>query len=138
MAVFGVQLEGVSELAAALVKLPVIVDAASMLAVRDAAALVERRAKEHATGRPGPRVVSGDLRRSIHTVGPYREGLGWAAQIGPSIVYGRRVELGFHGADALGRNYNQPGYPYMAPGLWAALPELAAVFQTAYRRALAL
>lgn len=35
--------------------------------------------------------------------------------------YARRIELGFTGTDSLGRNYNQPPYPYFYKGIDLAL-----------------
>lgn len=77
----------------------------------------------HAKGTPtpaspggGPAVISGTLRRSIMVEGPSSWGLaGFSARIGPTVIYGRRIELEY-------------GYPYAAPGLRDALPEIAAIF----------
>lgn len=33
------------------------------------------------------------------------------------VAYGRRQELGFHGADSLGRIYHQPARPFMKPAV---------------------
>ena len=35
--------------------------------------------------------------------------------------YARRIEGGFHGTDSLGRNYNQPPYPFFEPGVTEAV-----------------
>lgn len=35
--------------------------------------------------------------------------------------YARRIELGFHGSDSLGRSYNQPAYPYFYKGVETAI-----------------
>lgn len=77
---------------------------------------IEQAAKQNATGRPGPNVVTGRLRSSI----TWRLGvdaLGVYADIGSAVVYARRIELGFTGTDSLGRFYNQPPYPYLRPAL---------------------
>jgi len=37
--------------------------------------------------------------------------------VGTNVEYGRRVEMGFVGADALGRIYNQSPKPYLRPAL---------------------
>src|SRR5438552_19046477 len=93
---------GVSELRAALDGLATHWAEGARAAVAEGAHLVERKAKQNAP------VVSGTLRRSIRVLGPTPWGFGgWSALIGPSAIYGRRVELGFHGADSLGRNYDQ-------------------------------
>lgn len=80
---------------------------------------VESAAKENATGRPGPNVISGRLRGSITwRLGVDAEGL--YAEIGTNVEYGRRIELGFTGVDSLGRTYDQPAYPFLLPALEAA------------------
>lgn len=88
------------------------------------AAIIERQAKVNATGGrhragtptpashgTGPAIISGTLRRSIHS----EVGIE-VARIGPSVRYGRRVEL----------EYN---YPFMIPAAkfaaHIALPVLA-------------
>jgi hypothetical protein len=70
----------------------------------------------NARGRPGPRAVTGDFNRSI--VGEV-EGGGSVinGQIGTNAAQARRLEYGFYGTDALGRNYNQPPYPYLGPSV---------------------
>jgi hypothetical protein len=35
--------------------------------------------------------------------------------------YARRIELGFHGVDSIGRSYNQPPYPYFYKGVDTAV-----------------
>jgi hypothetical protein len=112
--------EGVSEFAHAMERMVTRIDAAAVNIVREGAAIIEREAKlragesgRHARGTPtpavqgaGPAIVTGTLRRSIHTEGPTRAGgIGrWQAMIGPSVIYGRRVELEYD-------------YPYMAPAV---------------------
>ena len=70
------------------------------------------------TGMGLTQVQSGTLRRSWHI-----ETLGHTARVGPTTVYARRQELGFQGADSLGRVYvNDPGWPYVKPAFDATLP----------------
>lgn len=82
----------------------------------------------HARGTPtpasrggGPAVISGTLRRSI-TVGPIdAKGIaGFEGETGPTVIYGRRVELGY-------------GYPYTAPGADDAIPGLRALQSRLWR-----
>ncbi len=69
-----------------------------------------------ASGRPGPRVRTGDFRRSI--VGDSeRRGSTIFGQIGTNAAQGRRLEYGFFGPDRLGRVYAQPPYAYMEPSV---------------------
>lgn len=79
-------------------------------AVSAAAHLIEKQAKINASGRPGPNVRTGTLRRSIRVTGPRPWGVGgWEAMVGPTVVYGRRVELG-------GGNWPAgTKFPYMGP-----------------------
>lgn len=93
----------------------------------DAGHLVEAAAKRRAP------VKTGTLRRSITTWGA--GGLQVYAQVAPTVVYARRVELGFHGADSLGRVYNQQGKPYLKPGQHDALPGILALARTRFRAA---
>lgn len=67
-----------------------------------------------ASGRPGPRAQTGDYRRSITT----------QMSITPTSIETRtetnkpqayRLEHGFIGVDALGREYDQPALPHFGP-----------------------
>lgn len=78
--------------------------------------------------------VTGTMARSIHIGGhtelavDFRSGEGYGdiggavvtrdhveLQIGTDVEYGRREELGFVGADSLGRRYSFTGHPYLRP-----------------------
>lgn len=68
----------------------------------------------HASGRPGPRAITGNYRRSWNmrlsgTTGRI------SAEIGTNAPQARRLEYGFVGVDRLGRVYNQPPYPHVQP-----------------------
>jgi len=105
------------------------VDKANALSTTEVGAEVERAAKANFEGahrRNEPRVpnssnkpniVTGTLRRSIRTTGVQRLAGGYSTTVGPTAIYGRRVELGFTGADSRGRRYNQPAYPFFGPGV---------------------
>lgn len=72
-------------------------------------ARVESAAKRNASGRPGPRVDTGNLRSSItHVVG--RDAQGAYVEIGTNVFYGRFLELG--------TSRMQP-YPFLVPALQA-------------------
>lgn len=130
--------DGVQRFKAAIEKTVAKADAATRVFVVEGAHAVEgivkdkantgRHAKGEQTGAShgsGPNVVSGDLRRSIRVKGPMREARhGWSAQIGPTVAYGRRVELEYD-------------YPYTGPGLdQAQKTVLPALAQRAWRAAL--
>lgn len=121
---------GINEAIAAIEKQINQAQQASVEIVAETAALVENTAKKnfegsHAKGAPHvggdkPNVVSGSLRRSIRHSPIVRDGAtGAMTRVGPTMVYGRRVELGFVGTDSAGRSYNQPPYPYFTPAVKA-------------------
>jgi hypothetical protein len=107
---------GVHEWEAAIDGMVTRVVAETRAAVVEASSTVERKAKEHSEGRPGPNIVSGHHRRGIKTeaVKPWGVG-GWMTRVGPTMSYSRRLELGFQDVDSLGRHYNQPPYPSLGP-----------------------
>jgi hypothetical protein len=107
---------GVPEFEAGLSTFMAKIGAETMKGVAEGAHLIEAQAKQNASGRPGPNVVTGTLRRSIHVLGPTPLGIGGAvAFVGPTVIYGRRVELGYSGTDSLGRNYKQQPFPFLGP-----------------------
>jgi hypothetical protein len=71
---------------------------------------VERQAKVNASGRPGPNVQTGNLRRSITTsaVNKGFDGM-YSVEVSATMVYARAVELG--------HPRWKPGvkYPYLGP-----------------------
>ncbi len=110
---------GASAVQAALRKVTREADAASRVIVSKSAALVIAESKSnfsgsHAKGQPHvggdqPNVVSGNLRRSIEASSIVRIGFAtYAASVGPTAIYGRRVELGYQGSR---------GYPYFTPAV---------------------
>ena len=94
-------------------------DQATRQAVADGAALIQRRAMQNSSGRPGPNVVTGAHRRGIAVSGPRRVGTWWEAGIGPTMVYSGVLER---------------RYPYLAPAFsWARGGPLAAVIVRHWR-----
>lgn len=98
------------------------------------------------SGRPGPIGHSHDNKDSVEVIwgggGMFDAGLaatsgGLSVNIGPTSPYGRRLELGYHDTDSLGRHYEVDGFPYVEPAEEQSLPELAAVMAETYRAALA-
>jgi hypothetical protein len=82
-------------------------------------------------------VLTGTLRRSIGVHDVREIGLGrWESQTYPNTIYSRRIELGFHGDDSLGRHYDQAGQPYLAPGLESVRGGLDALFTATMAAAL--
>lgn len=85
------------------------VEQAVQYAVTLAGLAVERQAKLNASGRPGPNVRTGNLRRSI-TTQSMPKGFGtYTAEVRATMVYARAVEFG--------HPRWKPGvkYPYLGP-----------------------
>lgn len=88
--------------------------------------------KGHASGRPGPNVITGDYRNSWQITTrhlPY----GAECTIGTDRPQARRLEFGFVGTDSIGRQYNQPPFPHVQP----ILPGLGTALQFAMQSAVA-
>lgn len=84
-----------------------------------------KRGERHVpNGTGGPNVVTGALRRSIHT--EVREGFGtYTASVFPTMVYSRAVELGGKGGAR---------YPYLMPAAAAIKPQANQIFTAAVKR----
>lgn len=78
--------------------------------------LVLTQVQANASGRPGPRAITGDYRRSwgleVRTEGGKVTG-----EVGTNEPQARRLEMGFVGTDSLHREYHQPPYPHAGPAL---------------------
>lgn len=72
------------------------------------------RVKLAASGRPGPRRVTGDYTRTMNAQ-IARGDHGIEGVIGTNAVQAMRLEFGFYGQDSLGRRYRQPPYPHWRP-----------------------
>ena len=116
--------EGVPAFEAALAAMLVRVRAGAVKAALDASHLVESAAKSRAP------VETGTLRRSIRSWLSREDMTETAYSVAPATVYARRIELGFHGPDSLGRVYNQGPHPYLKPAVHESLPGIARVIQT--------
>lgn len=130
--------EGVDRAQVALDALGARLHAAMGLAAYHAGLEIEASIKEHASGRPGPNVITGTLRRSVHTTAPTPIGSkAWQVYVSPSTVYARRIELGFMNMrDSLGRLYHQPAFPYVRSGFQAARVRVLPVIIDTLRAAL--
>lgn len=95
--------------------------------VNAAGLLVENSARPKAAYR------TGTLRRSIRTQTVRDSATKVTAYVGSDVPYARRIELGFTGADSLGRYYSQAARPYLRPALDEnrdkLLPEIAAAIK---------
>ena len=105
---------------------------AAVYGLSQVAFAVEREAKNgwsarHKPGTPTtatrggkPASITGNLRRSIHT--EIKQGFGnYVAEVGPSMIYSRRVELDYD-------------YPYMRPAYVAMRPRANNIFSAAVKR----
>lgn len=130
--------DGWDELETALDELAVKIEAATARAVKLGGEAVRAQALTHMNGRPGPNVITGTLRRSVAVGTPIDEGPGiWSVEVAPTVIYARRIELGFDGVDSLGRVYPKKyPYPYMAPGVAEVVGRLAPVLFSAWSNAL--
>lgn len=105
-----VTIEGLDELKAVLAQMKDAARGPALMTAAKAGILpIQNRAIEKAP------YLTGTLSRSIHTEevasGPF------SAEVatGTDVEYARRVEKGFEGVDALGREYHQAAQPYMRP-----------------------
>ena len=154
----GVKWEGVPEFRAALSRLIAASSVGNRMAVQTTAAALIKQAKLNATGPArrgkrrvgtggitipwsagGPGVVTGRLRNSITVLKQGADGIGYSADVGPTVIYSRRIELGFTGEDSMGRHYNQPPYPYFRPAFTYTMTVAAPIlYREAWRKALGL
>lgn len=84
---------------------------------RHHAMLLQVRIQGNASGRPGPRVITGDYRRSWNVTGS-----GGTYVVGTNKPQARRLEYGFYGPDRLGRVYHQPPFPHVGPAVDRTIP----------------
>lgn len=117
------RITGAHEAAAAIGGLGVRVHAGIPPLVAHYGQLYQSRVRARASGRPGPRVQTGDYRRSIGLVMTTYQGAP-AAIIGSSAPQARRLEYGFVGSDSLGRVYNQPPFPHFEPDIEKTAAEM--------------
>ena len=83
---------------------------------------------------PKPTTHTGFLRNSIGTENIRKFPGGASSETGPRTVYGRRIELGYTGRGVFPYYTTRP-FPYLKPGLEAALPGLTDLFVSLMREA---
>lgn len=71
----------------------------------------------HASGRPGPNVVTGGYVGAFYTALLNADDDAVIVVGGNPSPQAARLEYGFFGVDSLGRNYAQPAYPHFRPAL---------------------
>lgn len=122
---------GVDEAKAGLDAIRERLHAATPKIVSEGAEYVQREAQNNMGG-PGPKVITGALKRSITLTEPTQSGKGWKAQVAPHVVYGRIQELGgtivpkrarmlsWVGGDGVrrfARSVTLPPRPYLRPAV---------------------
>lgn len=117
-----------AEVAADLAASGVRAGARSVTIVRHHTLLGQTRAKAHASGRPGPRMVTGDYNRSIGTAFALTAN-GYSGHYGTNKGQARRLENGFVGVDSIGRHYDQPAYPHFGPSYEETWPAFVAAIE---------
>ena len=135
---------GILEFDTALDSMIVRVDNAARSFVLEGAEVIKREAKNifrtgadakgidswHSTAWPVPTRRTGNLMASIYSDGARKTGVGrWESQTGPHIVYGRRIELGFHGSGRWPYYTTRP-FPFMQPGINNSIPRLDSLFNS--------
>ena len=106
--------EDAMRIAHELVGIGVKVSSGSDRLTRHYGAMTVTRVRANASGRPGPRVISGQYRGSWNLQVRQTAG-GTEASAGTNHPAGPRLEKGFVGQDSLGRVYHQPPYPHVGP-----------------------
>lgn len=84
-------------------------------------ARVASAVRGRASGRPGPRIITGHYISTIDYL-VQATANGAEAVVYSTAPQARRLELGFYGRDSLGRNYNQPPYPHFRPAFEQQYP----------------
>jgi hypothetical protein len=126
-------LTGVEEFKKALEQMVAQADAGAREIATKGALIIEKNAKKRAP------VKRGTLRRSIRLVDVTSLGFGsYLSRTAPSVIYGRRRELGFHGWTQ-GQHpqhvLHDPGKPYMAPAIQDSGDELRALASAVWAKA---
>ena len=135
---------GIAEFDLAIKAMEARVDEAARKFVLEGAERIKREAKKifitgsdasitskwHSDAWPLPTRRTGNLMNSIYSDGARKIGTGkWESQTGPHIVYGRRIELGFHGSGRWPYYTTRP-FPYMQPGIENSIPQLDILFNS--------
>jgi len=96
---------------------------------REFAPILLQTLVEKASGRPGPDVVTGAY---IAAFSVKVDDRGYSVVATNNSPQAHRLEYGFVGVDALGRNYAQPPFPHFRP----AIEEIAPRYQKAMEDAI--
>jgi hypothetical protein len=86
------------------------------------------RVLQHASGRPGPNVVTGEYRDSIQISDTKADKTSATNVVSTGAPQALRLENGFVGVDRAGRHYNQPAFPHWRPAL-AEMHDRRSIFE---------
>lgn len=95
----------------------------------------QREVIANASGRPGPKQVTGKYVNSIYAKRGKDADNNYTITIGSDAPQAARLEYGFMGKDSMGRTYAQPPYPHFEPAKAKLEPEMMAALATALEKA---
>ncbi|WP_256789815.1 hypothetical protein [Frankia sp. AvcI1] len=128
-----ITVEGADRVAASLLATAVTVQEGAATVVAEQGAQLRTAVQAHASGRPGPEIVTGAFHGGIAL--EVEGGVSPSAEVSSDAPQAFRLEFGFNGADSLGRVYHQPPYPSFGPAFDEVSPglydELAAMVTAA-------
>lgn len=129
----------IASIEAMLAALPAVTEAATVAV----ALIAEREIKDqlrrssHPKGTPTPSapgtppaLITGNLFRSISTVGPASIAGYVSMQVGPTMIYSRIQELG--GTTGRGHRSKLPARPYVQPSVELTIPQAESVYLSAW------
>ena len=112
--VYELRVEGVEETARNLARAGVFARQQQLSLAHEFGARMQAAVRGRATGRPGPRVVTGHYLTTILYLVQATAG-GAEAVVYSDAPQAQRLELGFYGTDSLGRSFSQPAYSHFRP-----------------------
>lgn len=143
------EVDGLDDFNRAIVAMQRRIDGAGRGIVSEGLAVVERAAKgnfegSHPPGFPHvggskPNIVTGHLRRGITSTPARRAGVAtWEGDVGPTAVYGRRIELGYPGGGTGPGHQRTRAFPYLKPAADDSHKRLQAVATKRWGKAVVL
>lgn len=112
--VYELRIEGVEETAQNLARAGAFAVEGQLALAHDFGARMQAAVRGRATGRPGPRRITGQYLNTILYLIQNTTG-GYEAVVYSDAPQSMRLELGFYGEDSLGRSFSQPPYAHFRP-----------------------
>jgi hypothetical protein len=109
-----IDVKGVQQIAANLQRGGARMGFAGAALVQTYGAMLQAKVRANASGRPGPRIQTGDYNRSI-SLETSLGGGAYEAKVYTNRPQAARLEYGFSGSDSLGRTYSNPPLPHFEP-----------------------